>query len=715
MKNTIFFFILFSFLNSFPGFSQSDWYYEFPLPQGNQLNGVYMVDNSIIYTVGRIGTILKTQNAGGSWIRQTYAGNEDLTSVFFNTADQGFITGANGTLLQTSDGGTHWDSIAVPIATQLNKVYFTDASHGFVLGDSGKLLRTTDGGINWEPVTIPAPSITALYGIHFPSATVGYIVGADGAILKTADAGLSWTRFDLVASNALESVFFLNDTTGFVTGLNGLIFRTTNGGQSWTNDASWNNYSFYTITFQDQNTGYIAGNNGAVLKSTDGGNTWVKMTTNLSQETVFSLSFSSPNHAFGVGTWGTIIKTVNAGVTWETLSTPLSQKRQLSHVQFVDSLVGYISFQWAAGDNDSMLLKSSNGGITWKGVGQGANNTISLYAMHFPSRDTGYISFPPVVERTTDGGTIWNGISPGYPILSLFFTDNEHGIAGGAEGKILHTTDGGITWILEGVSGQPFDYRSVYFPDKITGYIAGGINVQPIHGSLIYSGVLLKTLDGGSSWTIKDIPSNYLYSIHFPTLQTGYACGDGGVVMKTDDSGESWTLFHTSIPGRLIHFTAADTGYVMNGTPFIYKTTDGGNTWMKMETGTQYNLRSISFPNSKTSVVVGDYGTILKNPWTQPPPSGIIISKKQGEDLSVNCFPNPFSDRITFKVNSNNGKEAILRITDQLGREVSGQIHIKLVQGESSYTLTANNFTTGLYIFSLTVDQSVIRGKMIRQ
>jgi photosystem II stability/assembly factor-like uncharacterized protein len=41
-------------------FSQSGWFWQNPLPQGNSLQSVHFIDNETGWTVGNAGTVLKT-------------------------------------------------------------------------------------------------------------------------------------------------------------------------------------------------------------------------------------------------------------------------------------------------------------------------------------------------------------------------------------------------------------------------------------------------------------------------------------------------------------------------------------------------------------------------------------------------------------------------------------------------------------------------------
>jgi hypothetical protein len=69
------------------------------------------------------------------------------------------------------------------------------------------------------------------------------------------------------------------------------------------------------------------------------------------------------------------------------------------------------------------------------------------------------------------------------------------------------------------------------FPGEDTGYVSGE------------AGAILKTTDGGSSWTGREPPGvGELSAVCFVTAQTGYVAGSSGTIMKTMNGG-------TGIPG----------------------------------------------------------------------------------------------------------------------------------------------------------------------
>jgi len=169
-------------------------------------------------------------------------------------------------------------------------------------------------------------------------------------------------------------------------------------------------------------------------------------------------------------------------------------------------------------------------------------------------------------------------------LAAVQFTDSGHGWVAG-DGRIMATTDGGTSWTRQ--YAGPADLDQVDFIDAQHGWAAGGDS-------------LLRTTDGGGSWTALAAPcQGQLTSVHFVSPAVGYAVAAktaanaaagqspggqdttalGGSLLRTTDGGSSWSPV-TSAPAdpQSACFANADDGYL--GTPArIWRTTDGGQHW----------------------------------------------------------------------------------------------------------------------------------------
>src|SRR5581483_3777188 len=112
------------------GSPSSQWHWQNPLPQGNNLRGASFVDANTGTVVGEYGTIVRTTDGGNSWTIQANDTTQTLWDVSFTDVSHGTAVGEGGTIVTTTDGGANWVTQPSGTTLQLRGVSFTDASNG---------------------------------------------------------------------------------------------------------------------------------------------------------------------------------------------------------------------------------------------------------------------------------------------------------------------------------------------------------------------------------------------------------------------------------------------------------------------------------------------------------------------------------------------------------------------------------------------------------
>src|SRR6266487_6007532 len=157
------------------GAASSQWHWQNPLPQGNNLRGASFVDASTGTVVGEYGTIVRTTDGGNSWTIQVSGTTQTLWAVSFIDANNGTAVGEGGTILGTADGGAQWVPQTSGTILHLRGVSLSDANNGTAVGEGGTILRTTDGGNRWLPQS--SGTENTLFGVSFTDASTGTAVG----------------------------------------------------------------------------------------------------------------------------------------------------------------------------------------------------------------------------------------------------------------------------------------------------------------------------------------------------------------------------------------------------------------------------------------------------------------------------------------------------------------------------------------------------------
>jgi len=269
-----------------------------------------------------------------------------------------------------------------------------------------------------------------------------------------------------------------------------------------------------------------------------------------------------------------------AGVTFpqnlQIFSSP-EIKESVRHMSFVDSLTG-----WAV-CNKGLIYKTTDGTKTW--LEQNSGVTADLVKVFFLDANTGWTAtLIGTVLKTTDGGESWNSYNYGAASPNIIFSICD----------------------------------LVKFIDQNTGFIIAGKLKQ------IY---LLKTADGGTSWSVKDslisTTARRWYAIDF-NGSNGVLVGDKKDVQKySTDGGETWkfsTTINDNFFGMLKYvkwLNSSDVIAIGEGNEFnglilpAYKSNDGGSNWVKKSQSftTVYDrVKDAYFKNDLEGIGVGSDG-----------------------------------------------------------------------------------------------------------
>ncbi|WP_309640249.1 YCF48-related protein [Flavobacterium sp.] len=198
----------------------------------------------------------------------------------------------------------------------------------------------------------------------------------------------------------------------------------------------------------------------------------------------------------------------------------------------------------------------------------------------------------------------------------IFFLNQNLGWSVNGSGRIFKTQDGGVTWLQQ--KNAPGTYfRSVAFVNDQVGF-AGNIGINYFPG-VTDTNPLYKTIDGGNSWapvtaSITGVVPAGICAIEAVNENVIYAAGRVGtpqVILKSTDGGNTWTGTDISSQCKMIldlHFQTPEIGYAFTGTSAsiasskarVLRTTDGGTTWSIVYTSTRnYEIMwKASFPTA---------------------------------------------------------------------------------------------------------------------
>jgi len=122
------------------------WYWQNPLPQGNDLEAVACPSAALCYGVGQSGAILATTDSGVTWTAQPSGTNTLLHGVSCPSASTCYSVGNSGIIRVTTNSGASWPAQASGTTNNLFGVTCPSTSQCYVVGGGGTILTTTNSG-----------------------------------------------------------------------------------------------------------------------------------------------------------------------------------------------------------------------------------------------------------------------------------------------------------------------------------------------------------------------------------------------------------------------------------------------------------------------------------------------------------------------------------------------------------------------------------------
>lgn len=635
------------------------WFWRSPQPQGNLLNAVCTVGDSL-WAVGEGGTILHSTDGGGTWSAQPSGTSLALNDVTFADAENGWAVGGDDgsdwgqtshVVLHTTDGGETWLRQHAPgnSDADLWAATCTDARTAWAVGDYA-VYATTDGGQTWSSQRIGA--MGGMSSIVFPTAKEGLMGGAHdgtegailGAVLRTTDAGRHWHLVRLgswAAHYQLVDPVFADAAHGWAilapgdweVGSGGYyVVATSNGGVSWRLVPVPPHISVSSLAIEPNGSLCVAardtvGHTAVFLESSDGGRHWSRRYVHL------PVPADMATDGAGLCGVGRAILTCDSAGTWR----PSTNRALVPYrLQMFDDAhgVGLLDESWDRSSDKTAFVQTTDG-LSWNVISE--LPLWSVEGLAFVDSRHGWVigsgGSPNDVGTgriyaTSDGGLTWQKQTdlPATQLTSLSFADAQHGWVCGTEfvGRqpadvLLATTDGGQTWQREHLP-HGFSASALDFISPLEGWAVG-----------FSSHVCAHTTDGGAHWTLsKTVFQGYwtpsMDTVSFVDSQHGWATGEAytplampfSYLMATTDGGRTWTRQRSSDSFQNysgVAFTDAMHGWLFAGDDSgnragnVWQTSDGGAHWAAEDSGIGAGIFSACMTAGQV-YGVGTYGFV---------------------------------------------------------------------------------------------------------
>ncbi|MEO6694681.1 MAG: YCF48-related protein [Ignavibacteria bacterium] len=253
-------------------------------------------------------------------------------------------------------------------------------------------------------------------------------------------------------------------------------------------------------------------------------------------------------------------------------------------------------------------------------IQQNSGVNTKLNSVKFINSQTGVcVGNSGKILRTTNGGISWvqQPIEYQNNLYSLSITPANICFAVGDSGLTLKSTDEGATWGQLNMISSSMNFTSVFFVNDSIGFL-GGIN-----NSFTLQNKIYKTVNGGFTWDSLQTVDGETYTkfIFFINPNTGWSINGYDVLAteeldKTTNGGINWThQFSTNRTVDAVYFIDSLNGWMSAysgfSVPSIFRSTNGGNNWLTIfPSGTGTVIYSLYFINKSKGWAAGEYRTI---------------------------------------------------------------------------------------------------------
>ncbi|KAK1325686.1 hypothetical protein QJS10_CPA01g00100 [Acorus calamus] len=295
---------------------------------------------------------------------------------------------------------------------------------------------------------------------------------------------------------------------------------------------------------EDPNHGFLLGTRQTILETKDGGMTWTPRSIPSAEDEDFNYRFNSISfkgkEGWIVGKPAILLYTSDAGDSWQRIPLSSQLPGDMVYIKATDDKSAEMV------TDEGAIYVTSNRGYNWRAaVQETVSATLNRTVSSGISGASYYTGTFNTVNRSPDGnyvavssrGNFYLTWEPGQP----YWQPHNRAVARRiqnmgwrADGGLWLLVRGGGLYLSKGtgiseefeevpVQSRGFGILDVGYRSKDEAWAAGG------------SGVLLRTTNGGKSWTrdkAADSIAANLYSVKFIDDNRGFVLGNDGVLLR---------------------------------------------------------------------------------------------------------------------------------------------------------------------------------------
>ena len=488
------------------------------------IRGVKVFDKDRAVVVGAEGLVLETKDRGRTWSPRPVVALPDFNDILRTSSGALIAVGEGGLLLRSEDQGSSWRRVVTDTQEDLNAIAMSpDGSRLVVAGEGPSALYSVDDGKSWA-----ASRVRVVPGLAFNHSFLDLafdatgqrviFVGRKGAIGLSLDGGLQvQLRTHSHATGVVVSSILADRT------LPQALFDARSHTQ---------NETFYAAAWRGDEI-WAIGRDGQAIRSQNAATHWENVSLELDEPLhLRDIVFTTAEQGFIIGDDGLMLQTTNGGDDWVKIDA--ATKRDIHHLT---------PFYDPQGEFDGLLYAGDRGlwGYWWR-----PDNKCYLRA---PKKKLDYRSIAPLEysgkikelkvvmageeaalmsqdDSTAEVSLLWQ-VQPSTlsaiavaaertPTGPNHSTAEHVGLAIGADGALMRSTNGGLTFSQE-PSGTTQWLRALDLSPTGELAVVGGDE-----------GVLLIDVDVQHRWQRRSTPTKEaISSLHLLGSSLLMAQGDG--------------------------------------------------------------------------------------------------------------------------------------------------------------------------------------------
>ena len=494
------------------------------------------------------------------------------------------------------DGGKQWREL--PIAGEVSSigclVLAVDPWNPAVLyaGTEGRgIFKSANGGDSWSPVLAGMDSMMSFSNVYDIAIDVQrpdnlYAALSTVGLVKSTDAGETWTRLTdeysstgaritrVLVHGSMQAHLLFGTSTGN-------IFKSTDGGSTWSPVRQGLEVDrIHSLTAHPANAEYVvAGTGMGIVQSTDFGTTWQSLSSSLPRLPVSVVAsplrpeFKLYASGEGIG----LQVSADSGRTWSSVDENLGGAR----VRAIRSDRSGRSVYAVSGRT---ILRYDQSAMKWLPASTGLEGD-AVYDLTVDTDSSSVLlaATPFGVFKTTDSGTSWRQTSRKLSMIPQFLQIHPwiptRVYASGEQG-IFVSTDKGGSWAQAKPIRNPYSLRELTFTPTNAGAIHGASNDGVLH-----------TEDGGFTWVAARFGLTRLdivaVTLDADDSETSYAWTADGSCFRSTNNGLEWSNYTPPWKvGGSVHivsdrYAPSSTVAVVEGSQ-VYFSPNGGGTWKRV-------------------------------------------------------------------------------------------------------------------------------------